>query len=52
MYGEAVAIYNKAIETPLLKQEKPEVYAMLLDNTAYSNLRMNQDKGVFDRWHG
>lgn len=45
-YYQAVRFYSKAIQTKNIKQEYPKLYAMLLDNLAYSKMKSGNYLGV------
>lgn len=47
-YGKAVAMYKKGLQTINLKATKPTLYAMLLNNRAFSQMKSGQVEGVYD----
>ncbi len=44
LYSTAIKYYNKALKNNLVKQNDPDLYALLLDNLAYSKLKSNDYK--------
>jgi signal transduction histidine kinase len=50
-YNEAVSLYKKGLKTKNLKQNYPKLYAMLLNNLAYSKMKLGNndvDKLLFE----
>lgn len=45
-YQEAIKLYNLGLKTKILKQKHPKLYAMLLNNLAYSKMKSRDLKGV------
>ncbi len=47
-YNEAVSLYKTGLKTKDLKQNYPKLYAMLLNNLAYSKMKLGKTQGVED----
>lgn len=45
-YQTAISYYNRALKNKGLKKENPKLYAMLLDNLAYSKFKLRDTTGV------
>lgn len=49
--NKALSQFQKALQNTSLQEEVPFLYAMLLDNTAYSRFKLNQTTGVPDLFY-
>ncbi|WP_413998092.1 ATP-binding protein [Flavobacterium sp. W1B] len=45
-YPKAIDLYKKALKTKDLKQNQPKLYAMLLNNLAYSQMKSGNNRGI------
>lgn len=45
-YRKAIIFYKKGLLTKKLEQDSPKLYAMLLNNLAYSEMKSGRDNGV------
>jgi signal transduction histidine kinase len=45
-YLQAKIYFEKGLEQPNLKKQKPYVYTMLLDNLAYAKFKLNEGEGL------
>lgn len=45
-YKKAISLYEKGLQTKNLRNSKPQLYAMLLNNTAYSKMKLGNMDGV------
>lgn len=50
-YKEAIVYYKKGLAEKKLFEEKPILYAMLLDNLAYSKFKLNESKELPDLFY-